>query len=89
MRKILPALLCILLLSTSSPAAPKKEFRGSFTPGTNGEKLLSLLVSLTNPEVLELRMDEEPDDQGNVRNIHFLVKDSGWKSWLSKRPSSS
>lgn len=72
MRKLLPALLCVLLLCTSSAAA-KKEFRGGFTPETNGERLLSLLVSLTNPEVLELRMDEEPDDQGNVRNIHFLV----------------
>jgi len=72
-RKLLPALLCVLLLCTTSASAAKREFRGSFTPETNGERLLSLLVSMTNPEVLELRMDEEPDDQGNVRNIHFLV----------------
>jgi hypothetical protein len=67
-------MLCLLILCTSCAASPKREFKGSFTPKTNGERLLSLLVSLTNPEVLELRMDEEPDDQGNVRNIHFLVK---------------
>lgn len=75
MRKLLLSLICGLLLGGAAFAAePAREFSGDFTPQTNGEKLLHLLVSVTNPEVLELRLDEEPDDEGNVRNLHVLVK---------------
>lgn len=70
--------LLVLLLIVPSPLSAAqegvREFEGSFTPATNGEKLLSLLVSLTDPEALELCLDAEPDDQGNVRNMYFLVK---------------
>ena len=68
--------LLLLLFSPSLEASRKnlREFKGPITPATNGEKLLSLLVSLTDPETLELHLDEEPDDRGNVRNMYFLVK---------------
>ncbi len=74
MRKLLLSVLLIALLAFPAGAAQTREFKGNFTPETNGEKLLSILVSITNPEVLELRLDEEPDDQGNIRNLHILVK---------------
>lgn len=74
MRKLLFSFICIALMSFSSEAARTRDFRGDFTPGTNGEKLLSILVSITDPEVLELSLDEEPDDGGNIRNLHILVK---------------
>lgn len=74
---ILISLLALLLIVPSPLTAAQedvREFEGSFTPATNGEKLLSLLVSFTDPEALELHLDEEPDDQGNVRNMYILVK---------------
>ena len=73
---LLSLLALLLLLPSPLSAAPGtlREFTGAFTPATNGEKLLSLLVSLTDPETLELHLDEEPDDRGNVRNMYFLVK---------------
>ncbi len=71
------SLLALLLLVPSQLSAASgtlREFEGAFTPSTNGEKLLSLLVSLTDPDSLDLCLDAEPDDQGNVRNMYFLVK---------------
>ncbi len=69
--------LLFLLALFSAPLEARgslREFKGSFTPATNGEKLLSLLVSFTDPDTLELRLDAEPDDKGNVRNMYFLVE---------------
>ncbi|NLK18346.1 MAG: DUF2993 domain-containing protein [Synergistaceae bacterium] len=73
MKRLLLSVILIAALALPS-AARTREFAGDFTPETNGEKLLSILVSVTNPEALELRLDEEPDDQGNIRNLHVLVK---------------
>lgn len=67
------AFLLIVPTPLSADQGNVREFQGSFTPATNGEKLLSLLVSLTDPETLELCLDAEPDDRGNVRNMYFLV----------------
>ncbi len=53
---------------------PTREFRGHFEPANNGERLLALLVSLTDPESMELRMDQQPDNDGNVRNISIFIQ---------------
>jgi len=57
----------------TATAGEGRTFNGSFTPGTNGEKLLSLIVSFAKPEAVELRLDREPDTDGSVRNLHCLV----------------
>ena len=69
--------MLFLLLLFSAPLEARenlREFTGAFTPATNGEKLLSLLVAFTDPDALELCLDAEPDNQGNVRNMYFLVE---------------
>ncbi len=66
----------LLILSAPLSAAAGsafREFSGDFAPEDNGERLLALLVSLTAPELLELRMDELPDDEGSVRALSLLV----------------
>lgn len=40
----------------------------------NGGRLLATLVSLLLPESMELRVDEPPDDAGNIRNISVVVR---------------
>lgn len=53
---------------------PTREFSGHFEPANNGERLLSLLVSLTNPETMELRMDQQPDTNGNIRDFSLFIQ---------------
>jgi hypothetical protein len=74
-RILLLSLLFFLLIPTADCAAakPLREFNGNFTPANNGERLLAFLVSLTDPEVLELHMDQQPDNDGNVRNISIFI----------------
>jgi len=76
MRTKICAFLLVVSLFISATAfaeQPTREFKGNFEPANNGERLLSLLVSLTNPEAMELRMDGEPDNAGNVRNISIFI----------------
>ena len=74
MRKKLALLFVLMLFCVHSAAAGEgRTFNGSFTPNTNGGKLLSLIVSFTKPEAVELRLDQEPDADGSVRNLHCLV----------------
>ncbi len=77
MRRIFYLLMVVaLMLSAASYAfadQPDREFRGDFSPSNNGERLLALLVSLTDPEFIELRMDQIPDDAGRVRDLSLLI----------------
>lgn len=69
--------LTLLILSAAISAAAQpayRDFSGNFTPSDNGERLLALLVSITDPEFLELRMDEPPDEDGNVRSLSVFVR---------------
>ncbi|MFA7620457.1 MAG: hypothetical protein WCY56_01285 [Aminobacteriaceae bacterium] len=77
MRKIFYLLLVVALLLSAASCAfadqPDREFRGDFSPSNNGERLLALLVSLTDPESIELRIDQNPDDAGRVRDLSLLI----------------
>ena len=69
--------LTLLILSAALSAAAQptyRDFSGNFMPSDNGERLLALLVSITDPEFLELRMDEPPDENGNVRSLSVFVR---------------
>ncbi len=67
--------LALLFFAISAFAEqPTREFKGSFEPANNGERLLSLLVSLTDPESMELRMDQQPDNDGNIRDFSIFIK---------------
>ena len=59
---------CILLLSLCAVVPADSGARD------NGGRLLATLASLLLPESMELRMDEPPDDAGNVRNISVAVR---------------
>ena len=67
----------ILLLSLCAVAPAGGEHVPVFPPDSgaqdNGGRLLSTMVSLLLPESMELRMDEPPDDAGNVRNISVAL----------------
>lgn len=75
--RIFPLTFCMLLILFVPLSVDARsvfyEFSGDFVPEDNGERLLALLVSLTAPEFLELRMDELPDDEGSVRALSLLV----------------
>ncbi len=67
--------LALLFFAISAFAEqPTREFKGSFEPANNGERLLSLLVSLTDPESMELRMDQQPDNDGNIRDFSIFIQ---------------
>ncbi len=51
-----------------------REFRGTIDPTDNGAKLLAMVVSLTDPEYAEVRMDELPNATGAVRDLSILVQ---------------
>jgi len=55
-------------------AQSERVFTGKINPTDNGEKLLAMLVSLTDPESLEIMMDQIPDDAGSVRDISIFIR---------------
>jgi len=71
---IVLALVFLFVAFSAWGEQPTREFRGHFEPANNGERLLALLVSLTDPESMELRMDQQPDNDGNVRNISIFIQ---------------
>lgn len=75
MKKTFLLLVCFFLFSPFAAAAEqtRREFSGEFIPANNGERLLALLVSLTDPDSLELEMDAPPDDDGAVRAVFLSL----------------
>lgn len=69
-RFFLPLFLALLL----SPAAGGNDlFLPSHDPGS-GDALFAFLLSVTNPDSLELRMDEPPDGEGRIRHASFVIR---------------
>ncbi len=76
MRKRAIACIVFLFLSAVVPAhgAADCSLADRFASPDNGGRLLALLASLLIPESLELRMDEPPDEAGNIRNLSAVVR---------------
>ena len=55
-------------------AQSERVFTGKINQTDNGEKLLDMLVSLTDPVSLEIMMDQIPDDAGSVRDISIFIR---------------
>ncbi|MBL3538993.1 YiiX/YebB-like N1pC/P60 family cysteine hydrolase [Aminivibrio sp.] len=70
-RRFLLHLFLVLLLS--SAAAGNDIFLPSHAPGS-GDALFDFLLSVTNPDSLELRMDEPPDGDGRIRHASFVIR---------------
>ncbi|HOO86386.1 MAG TPA: LmeA family phospholipid-binding protein [Synergistales bacterium] len=75
MRKTFLLFVCLLLFNPFPAVAEQtfREFSGEFTPQNNGERLLAFLVSVTDPESLELQMDALPGDDGAIRAVSFAL----------------
>ena len=76
MRKAFILYLCFVLFSPFPAVAEQmyREFSGEFTPENNGERLLALLVSITDPESLDLEMDAMPGDEGDIRAVSLSIR---------------
>lgn len=68
MTKAFVLFLCFALFGLFPGVAEeaRREFSGEFTPANNGERLLAFLVSLTDPESMDLEMDAIPGDDGAI-----------------------
>lgn len=75
MRKTFLLFVCLLLFNPFPAVAEQifREFSGEFTPQNNGERLLAFLVSVADPESLELQMDALPGDDGAIRAVSFAL----------------
>ena len=70
-RSFFLTLFLVLLLSPS--AGGNGLLLPSHAPGS-GDVLFDFLLSVTNPDSLELRMDEPPDGEGNIRHASFVIR---------------
>jgi len=67
-------ILSLLLFLLMSSPARSRDLSGLFISPDMGERIFAFLVSITNPEALELHMDELPDSEGRIRNISVFVR---------------
>lgn len=75
MRRALLVCLCFVLLNPHPAAAEQacREFSGEFIPGDNGERLLALLVSLADPESMDLELSAIPGDDGAILAVSVII----------------
>lgn len=75
MTKAFVLFLCFALFGSFPGVAEeaRREFSGEFTPANNGERLLAFLVSLTDPESMDLEMDAIPGDDGAILSLSLSL----------------
>ncbi len=76
MRKAFILCLCLVLFSPHPAASEQacREYSGEFTPVDNGERLLALLVSLADPESMDLEMSAIPGDDGAILAVSVIIR---------------
>ena len=72
--KILLSLMLAIVLVTPATSQNLYEYRGQVTPDTRGARLLKEFTEQMKPEMVEMILDEEPDDSGRVRYLFMDMK---------------
>lgn len=74
-KNIVPPLFLFLILLLFSPAFGDGIPLPSFPPDS-GDRLFAFLHSVTNPDSMELHMDERPDAGGTIRHVSFVIREA-------------
>lgn len=72
--KILLSFLLVIVFIIPASSQQLYEFRGHVTPDTRGARLLQEFVQQMQPEMVEMIVDEEPDNSGRVRYLYMDLK---------------
>lgn len=82
--KMLAMVILVLFAASTCWAGPTYSYNGAVEEETRGAVLFNYLVQRLNPESMEMVIDQEPDDEGNIRHLYLKVNGANFGGFRVK-----